>query len=213
MDPLDLTRRAFLGQTALGLGALSLNHLLDGAGAPHHAPRAKRIVYLFQSGGPAQHDLFDHKPVLNERWGEELPASIRQGQRLTAMSGHQATLPLAGTLFKFARHGACGTEVSELLPETAKIVDKLCVIRSMHTEAIKHDPGITFFQTGSQIAGRPSIGSWLSYGLGSLNRDLPDSVILVTKNKGGQPLYARLWGAGFLPSKHQGTQLRPGPDP
>ena len=213
MNPLDLTRRAFLGKTAMGLGALGLSPYLDRQGAPHHAPRARRIVYLFQSGGPAQHDLLDHKPLLNERWGEELPDSIRQGQRLTAMSGHQATLPLAGTVFKFSRHGESGTEVSELLPETAKIIDKLCVIRSMHTEAINHDPAITFLQTGSQIAGRPSLGSWLSYGLGSAHRDLPDSVILVTRNKGGQPLYARLWGAGFLPSKHQGVQLRPGRDP
>lgn len=212
-DANDLTRRSFLGQTALGLGALGLSPLAVNDDARHHAPRAKRVVYLFQSGGPSQHDLFDRKPLLDERWGQELPDSIRKGQRLTGMSGNQATLPLAGTVFKFARHGESGAWVSELLPETAKIVDKLCIVRSMHTEAINHDPAITFFQTGSQIAGRPSVGSWLSYGLGSLNKDLPDFVVLVTKNKGGQPLYARLWGAGFLPSRHQGVQLRPGRDP
>ena len=166
-----------------------------------------------QSGGPSQLDLFDHKPLLQERNGQELPDSIRQGQRLTGMSGNQSSLPLAGAQFDFKQHGSNGLWVSELLPHTARIVDKLCVVRSMHTEAINHDPAITFFQTGSQIAGRPSMGAWVSYGLGSMNADLPAFVVLVTKDKGGQPLYARLWGNGFLESRHQGVQLRAGAEP
>ncbi|MAG56427.1 MAG: sulfatase [Planctomycetes bacterium] len=213
-DPMDGTRRHFLARSAFGLGAAALARLdPDDVQLPHFPPRVRRVIYLFQSGGPAQHDLFDYKPLLNEKNGEELPASVRRGQRLTGMSGNQATLPLAGSIFPFHQRGECGAWVSDLLPHTARIVDKLCFIRSMHTEAINHDPGITFFQTGSQIAGRPSIGSWLSYGLGSLNKDLPDFVVLVTKNKGGQPLYARLWGAGFLPARHQGVQFRAGKDP
>src|SRR5204862_2975960 len=146
--------------------------------------------------------------------GQDLPASIRMGQRLTGMSANQATLPLAGSLFKFARHGQCGAWVSELLPNTARVVDELCFIRSMHTEAINHDPAITFFQTGSQQAGRPSMGSWISYGLGSLNENLPGFVVLISRNAtSDQPLYARLWGNGFLPSVHQGVQFRSGKDP
>lgn len=179
----------------------------------HHAAKAKRIVYLFQSGGPSQLETFDYKPLLNERNGEQLPDSVRQGQRLTGMSGNQTSLPLAGAQFSFAQHGENGAWVSELLPHTAKIVDKLCIVRSMYTEAINHDPAITFFLTGSQIAGRPSMGSWLSYGLGNMTEDLPNFVVLVTKGKGGQPLYARLWGAGFLPARYQGVQLRAGADP
>lgn len=225
----DLTRRRLLKSAAAAMGSAALvggsglellargdpslpdwNGVLAG---PHLPPRARRMVYLFQSGGPSQIDLFDHKPLLQERNGIELPDSVRQGQRLTGMSGNQSTLPLAGAQFDFARHGECGAWVSELMPHTAKIVDKLCFIRSMYTEAINHDPAITFFTTGSQIAGRPSLGAWLSYGLGSLNPDLPEFCVLVTKNKGGQPLYARLWGAGFLPSSHQGVQLRAGADP
>ena len=181
--------------------------------APHFAPKARRVIFLFQSGGPSQQDLFDYKPLLNERHGEELPESIRRGQRLTTMSSNQSTFPLARSIFKFAQHGGSGAWVSELLPNTAKIVDRLCIVRSLHTDAINHDPAITFFQTGSQLAGRPSIGAWLSHGLGRENDDLPAFVVLLTKNKGGQPLYARLWGNGFLPSRHQGVQLRPGADP
>ena len=229
IDPMRLTRRRFLTGSMGGIGGLALASLAGGAtllpGAngrvlhaatpigPHFAPRARRIISLVQSGGPSQLDLFDHKPLLQERNGEELPESIRQGQRLTGMSGNQSSLPLAGAQFRFAQHGSNGLWVSELLPHTAGIVDKLCVIRSMHTDAINHDPAITFFQTGSQIAGRPSMGSWVSYGLGSANADLPAFVVLVTKNKGGQPLYARLWGNGFLESRHQGVQLRAGADP
>jgi len=180
--------------------------------APHFAPRAKRIIYLFMAGGPSQHDLFDHKPLLNQRNGEDLPASVRMGQRLTGMSGNQSTLPLAGSIFKFAKHGKCGAPVSELMPYTAKMVDELCFIKSLHTEAINHDPAITFFQTGHQLAGRPSMGSWLSYGLGSSNQNLPAFVVLISKDRIDQPLYARLWGNGFLPSAHQGVRFRSGKD-
>ena len=222
IDPMVVTRRRFLADSAGGLGALALASMTPALGdglpvlasrTPHFAPRAKRVISLFQSGGPSQLDLFDDKPLLRDRNGEELPESIRQGQRLTGMSGNQSTLPLAGSKFEFQRHGECGMWVSELLPHTARIVDQLCFVRSMHTDAINHDPAITFFQTGSEIAGRPSIGSWVSYGLGSENADLPAYVVLVTKDKGGQPLYARLWGNGFLESRHQGVQLRAGAEP
>ena len=225
----SLTRRHFFGRSGLGLGSAVLVQMLGGdqnqamasAGqgsggilkSLHFAPKAKRVIYLFMSGGPSQMDLWDYKPLLNERNGQELPESVRAGQRLTGMSGNQSTLPLAGSLFKFAKHGRNGTWVSELLPHTAKVVDDLCIIRSMHTEAINHDPAITFFQTGSQIAGRPSIGSWLSYGLGSSNENLPAFCVLVTKGGSGQPIYSRLWGSGFLPSVHQGVQFRAGKDP
>ena len=223
----DINRRDFLAQLGGGLGAgvPALAGLLVGdralhaatgkplLGRPHFAPRARRVIYLFQSGGPSQHDLFDHKPLLDRHHGEELPASVRKGQRLTTMSSNQSTFPLARSVFRFARHGEAGTWVSELLPYTAGIVDKLCVVRSMHTEAINHDPAITFCQTGAQLAGRPSFGAWLDYGLGRESRDLPPFVVLITKNKGGQPLYARLWGSGFLPTHHQGVQLRAGRDP
>lgn len=218
-----LDRRAFLARSGLGLGAIALWHLgeremqaealrgiLD---KPHHAPKAKRIIYLFMSGGPSQHDLFDYKPLLNKMNGQDLPASVRMGQRLTGMSGNQATLPLAGSIFKFAQHGQCKAWVSELMPWTAKIVDELCFVKSMHTEAINHDPAITFFQTGSELAGRPSMGAWLSYGLGSANENLPAFVVLISKDRIDQPLYARLWGNGFLSSMHQGVQFRSGKDP
>jgi hypothetical protein len=211
-----LTRRHFFGRSATGLGALALADLLrvdDLRPAPHFAPRTRRVIWLFMSGGPSQIDLFDPKPRVGAEHGQELPDSVRQGQRLTGMSGNQSTLPLAGSPFAFARHGECGAWISELLPHTAKIVDRLCFVRSMHTEAINHDPAITFFQTGSQQAGRPSLGAWLDYGLGSENAKLPAYCVLVTKNKGDQPIYARLWGAGFLPARHAGVQLRAGQDP
>jgi len=220
----QITRRHFFSRTAAGLGGAALAHLLaaDSARASaapsgamtqfHHPPQAKRVIYLFMSGGPSQIDLFDYKPLLNERHGEELPDSVRQGQRLTGMSGNQASLPLAGSAFKFQQHGHAGAWISELLPHTAGVADELCFIKSMHTQAINHDPAITFFQTGSQIAGRPSIGAWLSYGLGSANENLPAFCVLVTKDKGGQPLYERLWGSGFLPATHQGVQFRSGKD-
>lgn len=182
-------------------------------GEPHFKPKAKRIIYLFMAGGPSQFETFDYKPVLVERHGQELPASVRMGQRLTGMSGNQATLPLVGSSFKFNQHGRNGTWVSELLPHTAKVVDELCLIRSMFTEAINHDPAITMLQTGAQISGRPSMGAWVNYGLGSDNENLPAFVVLITPGKVDQPLYARLWGSGFLPSRHQGVQFRSGKDP
>ncbi len=227
----SMNRRDFLGRCGLGLGGVAMMNLLNrgalGASAaapapnpfagilpgPHLAPKAKRVIYLFMSGGPAQHDLFDHKPLLNQMNGQDLPASVRGNQRLTGMSGNQARLPLAGSLFKFARHGKSGASLSELLPHTANIADDLCFVKSLHTEAINHDPAITFFQTGNQLAGRPSMGAWLSYGLGSANENLPAFVVLISKDRIDQPLYARLWGNGFLPSIHQGVQFRSGGDP
>ena len=177
----------------------------------HHPAKAKRIIYLFQSGAPSQMDLFDPKPDLENRRGEDLPESIRQGQRLTTMTSGQSKFPVAPSMFKFAQHGKSGMWFSELMPHMASLADDWCQIRSMHTEAINHDPAITFCQTGSQLAGRPSIGSWISYGLGSQNKDLPAYVVLTSFGTGrpdDQPLYDRLWGAGFLPSQHQGVKFR-----
>jgi hypothetical protein len=228
-----LSRRECLNRLALGLGGIALAELLGnsahaapaapspadprprptGPSAPHFAPKAKRIIYLFQSGGPSQLDLFDHKPLLNQRHGEQLPDAVRGGQRLTGMSGNQSSIPIAGSPFAFAQHGQSGAWMSELLPHTAKIVDDLCFIRSMYTESINHGPGVTFMQTGSQIPGRPSFGSWLDYGLGSENENLPAFVVLLTKDKKGQPLMSHLWGSGFLPAKHQGVRFRSGGDP
>ncbi|MFT5468925.1 MAG: hypothetical protein ACI8UO_004038 [Verrucomicrobiales bacterium] len=208
------SRRNFLTASG-GLGGIALQQLLaqDSDATPFHfAPKAKRVIYLFQSGAPSQMDLFDPKPGLAKLRGTELPESIRKGQRLTGMTSKQASFPVAPTKFKFAKHGHSGAELSELLPHTAKIADDLCFIRTMHTEAINHDPAITFFQTGFQLAGRPSIGSWLSYGLGSENANLPAFVALVS-GSGGQPLYNRLWGSGFLPSKFQGVKFRSTGDP
>lgn len=230
----NYSRRDFLTKTSLGMGALSMASMLDPmglfaqnailqpapaangglSGIPHFPPRVKRVIYLFQSGAPSQLDLFDYKPLLNKMNGQDLPESVRGGQRLTGMTSGQASFPLAGTLFNFKQHGASGAWMSDLMPYTSKIVDDLCFIKSMYTEAINHDPAITFLQTGSQIPGRPSIGSWVSYGLGTDNKNLPEFVVLVTKGKtGGQPLYSRLWGNGFLPSQHQGVQFRSGKDP
>ena len=191
-----LSRRELLNRVGMGFGGLALTDLLGrqqqasaGIGgalpASHHPAKAKRVIYLFQSGGPSQLETFDYKPLLNERNGQPLPDSVRMGQRLTGMSGNQSSLPLAGSIFKFAQHGDCGAWVSELLPHTAKVVDDLAIIRSMETEAINHDPAITFLQTGNQIAGRPSIGAWLSYGLGSDNENLPAFVVLITQGQGG----------------------------
>jgi hypothetical protein len=183
-------------------------------GRPHFAPRAKRVFYLFQSGGPSHLDLWDHKPLLERMNGEEMPASVRGTQRLTGMTAAQGRLPLAGSQFKFARYGRAGISVSELMPHTAEIVDELCFVRSLHTEAINHDPAITFFQTGSMQAGRPSMGAWLSYGLGSENKNLPSFCVLLSRGRNGdQPIYSRLWGSAFLPSLHQGVQFRSGADP
>lgn len=221
------SRREFLSRSAMGVGALGLASLMNPLSAatkgaqsevasvslPHFAPQAKRIIYLFQSGAPSQMDLFDHKPLLQKMYGQELPPSVRQGQRLTGMTAGQTSFPLAGTLFDFQRYGESQAWMSELVPHQAAIADELCFIHSMHTEAINHDPAITFIQTGSQFPGRPSMGSWIDYGLGSMNENLPAFIVLVTKGKGGQPLYARLWGNGFLPSQHQGVQFRAGKDP
>ncbi|MBX3451577.1 MAG: DUF1501 domain-containing protein [Planctomycetaceae bacterium] len=214
-------RRDWLQRSGMGLGAIALTDLLirDGFTAPgalaqpHHPPRAKRVIYLFQSGGPSQLETFDYKPLLNEKQGQPLPDSVRAGQRLTGMSANQAILPLAGSFTEFHQYGQNGTWVSDLLPHTAQVVDDIAVVRSMYTEAINHDPAITLLQTGQQIAGRPSIGAWLNYGLGSDNDDLPAFVVLITRGKADQPLYARLWGSAFLPTRHQGVQFRAGKEP
>lgn len=216
-----MPRRQFLHRFGAGLGSLALANMMSQSSAAainslaglHHPARAKRVIFLFQSGGPSQMDLYDYKPTLNERHGEELPDSVRQGQRLTAMSGNQASLPLAGTPFKFSQHGESGAWMSDRVPNIAKIADDLCFIKSMHTEAINHGPAVTYVQTGSQFPGRPSMGAWLNYGLGTENANLPAFVVMVTKNKGGQPLVSRLWGSGFLPSKNQGVRFRSGKDP
>ena len=231
MNPIEqrkqlLTRRSFLGLSSTCLGAAALNSLLNesaigqnsGAplsGMPHFAPKAKRVIYLFQSGGPSQHELWDYKPKLADMVGNDLPPSVRGNQRVTAMTSGQLSFPIVPSLYKFDQHGESGAWVSELMPHTAKIVDDLAFIKSMHTEAINHDPGITFFQTGAQLAGRPSIGAWLDYGLGSMNEDLPSFVAMVSigSGNGGQPLYDRLWGSGFLPTKHQGVKFLASGDP
>ncbi len=227
-------------KTSMGLGAMALGSLLGydrlfGAemggindskaqsilgsynksrmGLPHHLPKAKRIVYLFQSGGPSQLDMWDYKPKLKDLYGKDLPPSVRQGQRLTGMSAEQTIFPIAPSIMDFKQYGESRTWVSELMPHTAEIVDDLCFIKSMQTDAINHDPAITFLQTGNQLPGRPSIGSWLSYGLGSDNENLPTFITLITKNMMDQPLYSRLWGNGFLPTEHQGVQFRSGKDP
>jgi hypothetical protein len=225
------SRRDFLTSTGGGLGLAALATLLkqdaarasDGSAPagglpelPHFAPKAKRVIYLFQSGAPSQMDLFDYKPRLADLRGTELPDSIRQGQRLTGMTSTQASFPTAPSKFKFSRHGASGAWLSELLPHTARVADRLCFIKSLFTEAINHDPAVTFFQTGAQLAGRPSIGSWLSYGLGSENADLPAFVAMISQGSGNandQPLYDRLWGSGFLPTRYQGVKFRAGGDP
>jgi hypothetical protein len=223
----NYSRRDFLTKTTMGLGAAALGSLLqpaslfgkglapqDGLGNPHFAPKAKRVIYLFQSGGPSQMELFDYKPLLEKMNGQELPESVRQGQRLTGMTAGQTSFPLAGSQFKFARHGKSGAWVSELMPHTARVADELCFIHSMYTEAINHDPAITFFQTGSQQPGRPCIGSWTSYGLGSDNNNLPTFCVLLSSSRSSpQPLYSRLWGNGFLDSVHQGVQFRSGKNP
>ncbi|MCB0689187.1 MAG: DUF1501 domain-containing protein, partial [Saprospiraceae bacterium] len=219
-------RRVFLTKTSLGLGALALSDLLMASSAGsdkvdpsivlHNVrqfnPKVKRVVYLFQSGGPSQLDLFDYKPLLKEYHGQDLPESIRGGQRLTGMSGNQSSFPMTASIYGFRQYGESRRWVSELMPYTAEVVDDLCFISSMHTEAINHDPAITFFQTGSMLPGRPSIGAWVSYGLGTDNENLPSFIVLVSKNGAGQPLYARLWGNGFLPTEHQGVQFRSGKD-
>jgi hypothetical protein len=231
MNPLTehfayLTRRHFFGRAGVGLAAL-WSLLNEGApaapgeretasGSPHFPAKARRVIYLFQSGAPSQMDLFDYKPKLDALRATELPDSVRMGQRLTGMTSRQESFPVAPSRFKFSHHGRCGATLSELLPHTAGVVDDLCFIKSMHTEAINHDPAVTFFQTGAQLAGRPSIGSWLAYGLGSESRDLPGFVVMVSQGSGNpndQPLYDRLWGSGFLPTRYQGVKFRAVGDP
>ena len=218
---LHVTRRHFLGKLSLGLGTVGLGSLLipdlfksssdditQIAGLPHFAPKAKRIIYLFQNGAPSQLESFDYKPLLNKMTGQELPASIRMGQRLTGMTSGQASFPLVGSHFSFKQHGKSGAWVSELFPHTAKIVDELCFIKTMHTEAINHDPALTFMQSGAQQGNRPSMGAWLSYGLGSENKNLPAFCVLLSRGRGnGQGVYSKLWSNGFLDSVHQGVQF------
>ena len=233
MNPIDdrkqfLSRRGFLSLASTGLGATALNTLLNQdlyaqgpevfgglPSLPHFAPKAKRVIYLFQSGGPSQHELFDYKPALANMVGQDLPPSVRGNQRVTTMTSGQESFLLVPSVYGFSQHGDSGAWVSELMPHTAEIVDDLCFIKTMHTEAINHDPGITFFQTGAQLAGRPSIGAWLDYGLGSMNQDLPTFVAMVSigTGNGGQPLYDRLWGSGFLPTRHQGVKFLASGDP
>ena len=216
----DLLRNAALGSSGFGLGQLALGSLLAGESSTnrktHFAAKAKRVIYLFMHGGPSQMDLFDHKPELRKRHGEELPESVRGDQRLTGMTSGQKSLPVTSSLFKFRQHGESGAWISDALPQTAKIANELCFIRSMHTEAINHDPAVTLMQTGHQQAGRPSFGAWASYGLGTDNRDLPAFVVMVSRGSAARPadpLYSRLWGSGFLPSNHQGVALRSSGDP
>ena len=231
MNGLELTRRAFFNRSATGLGVMGLASLLNpqvfaadnsrrnAIGGlrelPHFAAKAKRVIYLFQSGGPAQMDLFDYKPGLRDQFGKDVPKSVYPDERKTTMTSAQSSFAVAPSIFKFARQGQAGTWMSELLPHTGTMADELCVIRSMHTEAINHDPAITFLQTGAQIPGRPSMGAWLSYGLGSESADLPAFVAMNSKGaaKAGQPLYDRLWGSGFLPSRFQGVKFRNQGDP
>ena len=224
---LNLNRRKFLSKLSLGIGSVALGSLLipdlfSGktdeaalmAGLPHFAPKAKRIIYLFQNGAPSQLDLFDYKPKLQEMFGQDLPASIRMGQRLTGMTAEQKKFPLAGTVFNFKQYGKSGAWFSELLPHIASMSDDLCVVKSIFTEAINHDPALTFFQTGAQVGNRPSMGSWLSYGLGSENKNLPAFCVLLSKGKGnGQGVYSKLWTNGFLDSIHQGVQFSSGDNP
>lgn len=224
---LSFNRRKFLSKLSLGIGSVALGSLLipdlfSGkpdeealmANLPHFAPKAKRIIYLFQNGAPSQLDLFDYKPKLQEMFGQDLPESIRMGQRLTGMTADQKKFPLAGTVFNFKQHGKNGAWFSELLPHIAAVSDDLCIVKSMYTEAINHDPALTFFQTGAQVGNRPSMGSWLSYGLGSENKNLPAFCVLLSKGSGnGQGVYSKLWTNGFLDSIHQGVQFSSGDNP
>ncbi|NND07180.1 MAG: DUF1501 domain-containing protein [Saprospiraceae bacterium] len=227
-SPLELSRRAFLSKATGGIGIAALASVLPGCfsnlASPspatkiaHFPAKTKRVIYLFQSGGPAHMELFDYKPLLHKREGENLPDSVRNGQRLTGMTANQKGFPLKGAVHPFRQYGESGAWVSDLLPYTSRIVDDLCFVKSLHTEAINHDPAMTFFQTGSQLSGRPSMGAWLSYGLGTNNRDLPAYCVLLSKGTGriaaAQPLSSRLWGTGFLPSLHQGVQFRSGKEP
>lgn len=227
---LNINRRHFFSKLSVGIGSLALGSLLipdlfkrmgntdeldsDIQGYPHFAPKAKRIIYLFQAGAPSQLESYDYKPLLWKRMGEDLPASIRMGQRLTGMTSNQESFPLIPSIANFNQYGQNGAWISDFFPNIAKIVDDICIVKSMHTEAINHDPAITFLQTGSQQSGRPSMGAWMSYGLGSENKNLPAFVVLTSRGKGNsQGLYSKLWSSGFLDSRHQGVLLRSGKDP
>ena len=225
---LNFNRRRFLSSMSLGLGSVALGSLmipglLNGGdrdesgftpGIPHFAPKAKRVIYLFQNGAPSQLETFDYKPKLCEMYGMDLPPSVRGEQRLTGMTANQATFPLAASFANFKQYGKAGTWISDIMPYTSKIVDDICVIRSMYTEAINHDPALTFLQTGSQQGNRPSMGAWLSYGLGNENKNLPDFTVLLSRGIGnGQGVYSKLWSNGFLDSIHQGVQFSKGEDP
>ena len=222
---LAFTRRHFFSRTSAGIGTAALASLLGQdlrgssaglTGLPHFPPKAKRVIYLHQSGAPSQMDLFDYKPGLKKLQGTELPGSIRMGQRITGMTSGQTTLPVASSMFQFSQHGENGRWLSELIPHHGKIVDDICLIKTVNTDAINHDPAITFIQTGSQQPGRPSMGAWVSYGLGSENQNLPAFVVLISQSSAvnvDQPLFSRLWGSGFLPSNHQGVNFRSGGDP
>lgn len=226
-NQLNVNRRHFLGKLSLGIGSAALGSLLipdlfssskddqlAGIGLPHFAPKAKRIIYLHQNGAPSQLESFDYKPLLNKMAGQDLPESIRNGQRLTGMTSGQKKFPLVGSYFKFAQHGKNGAWVSELFPNLANIVDDLCIVKTLHTEAINHDPALTFMQTGAQQGNRPSMGAWLSYGLGSDNKNLPAFCVLLSRGKGnGQGVYSKLWTNGFLDSVHQGVQFSASEEP
>jgi hypothetical protein len=229
---LAMTRRHFFGRSSAGIGTAALATLLSSngygatagtdpktgglAGLPHFPPKAKRVIFLHQSGGPSQMDLFDYKPNVHKLQGTELPDSIRRGQRITGMTSGQSSFPVASPLFKFQQYGQSGAWLSELLPHLGKVADDIAIVKTMNTDAINHDPAITFMQSGSQQPGRPSMGAWVSYGLGSENQDLPAFVVLISQASGlnvDQPLFSRLWGSGFLPSNHQGVMFRAGGDP
>jgi hypothetical protein len=225
---LNVNRRKFLSALSIGVGSMALGSLLipdlfSGSkeaamdfipGIPHFAPKAKRVIYLFQNGAPSQLESFDYKPMLHQMMGQDLPESIRKGQRLTGMTSKQESFPLVGSFYKFNQYGQSGAWVSELFPHMAKIVDDICIIRSMNTEAINHDPALTFFQTGAQQGNRASMGSWVSYGLGTENKNLPAFCVLLSRGKGnGQGVYSKLWSNGFLDSVHQGVQFSSGDNP
>ena len=220
----DITRRQFLSRTSAGIGTAALASLLNPklsaaqgvAGLPHFAPKAKRVIWLTQAGAPSQLDLFDFKPGLRDQFDKDLPASVRNGQRVTGMTAGQARFPIAPSVFEFKQHGKAGHWLSELLPHTARIADELCIVRSMNTEAINHDPAMTMLQTGSQVPGRPSFGSWMAYGLGSENANLPAFVVMISRPSGNgnaQPLHERMWSSGFLSARYQGVRFSPGKDP
>ena len=221
---LHINRRQFIGRAVTGIGSAALATLLNPrlfaarglASMPDFAPKAKRIIWLTQAGAPSQLDLFDYKPQLHLRFNEDLPDSVRQGQRITTLTSGQRRLPVAPSLFSFKQYGQSGQWMSELLPHTARMADELCVIRSLYTEAINHDPAMTMLQSGHQISGRPSMGAWVSYGLGSENENLPAFVVMISQpsvETGSQPLHERMWGTGFMPSNYQGVRFSPGKDP